>query len=105
MDDDSDTLHGNSGFLRDLLDKSTAFVGTTRRNEADEWATLPYTDGTIMSKQERRELDINRPKMDPRDTSIILFPGERSHFRGMAKLVESVPAAKDLFDCASEILK
>lgn len=91
--------------LKSLLENSTAFVDTKPQNELDRWATSPYADGTIISRQNRSELDIERPKIDPRDTSVILFPGDDAQFIGMAKSLECVPAAKDLFDYASEVLK
>lgn len=91
--------------LKLLLENSTGFIDTKPQHDQHKWATLPYVDGTIMSKRERTELDIDRPKVDPRDTSIIIFPGDGVQFVGMAKSLELVPAAKDLFDFASEILK
>lgn len=90
--------------LRSLLDTSATFVETRPRNEEDRWSTLPYVEGTTLSKQNRHDLDIERPKIDPEDTSIILFPGHGSQFVGMAKSLENVPVARDLFDFASEIM-
>lgn len=91
--------------LKSLLNQSTSFVETKPIHDDDKWSTLPYVEGTLMTQTEHNELDIKRPKIDPEDTSIILFPGQGSQFVGMAKQLEIVPAAKDLFDCASEILK
>lgn len=91
--------------LKSLLENSTAFVDTKAQNDVDKWATLPYVEGTIVSRKQAHELDIERPKIDPRDTSIILFPGDGAQYTGMAKSLEHVPAARDLFDYASEILK
>lgn len=91
--------------IRNLLDESIAFVDTKPIYDADRWATLPYAEGTKLTKSKQRELDIQRPRIDPADTSIILFPGSGSQFLGMAKSIENVPAARDVFDYASEILK
>lgn len=91
--------------LKKLLDAATVFVDSKPQHEHDKWATLPYAEGTILSRKERKELDIQRPKIDPRDTSILLFPGDGAQFIGMAKSLDRVPVAKDLFDYASEILK
>lgn len=91
--------------LKHLLENSTGFIDTKPQHDQNKWATLPYVDGTIMSSHDRNELDIDRPKIDPRDTSIIIFPGDGVQFVGMAKSLELAPAAKDLFDYASEILK
>lgn len=103
----SEILDGESNEqkLKSLLDSSTSFVETKPQNEEDKWATLPYAHGTTLTKRTRDDLDIQRPKIDPRDTSIMLFPGQMAQFIGMAKSLESVPAARDLFDYASEILK
>lgn len=102
---ESDSKRNRDQTLKQLLESSTGFIDTKPQHEQDKWATLPYVEGTVMSKRDRSELDIERPKIDPRDTSLILFPGDGVQFVGMAKSVESVPAAKDLFDYASEILK
>lgn len=37
--------------------------------------------------------------------SIVLFPGQGSEFVGMAKSLQGIPEAKQLFDEASELLK
>lgn len=103
--DDGENGQNNEQKLRNLLDRSASFIDTKPQNDEDKWATLPYAQGTILTKRERTDLDIQRPKIDPRDTSIILFPGQGAQFVGMAKSLENVPAAKDVFDYASEILK
>ena len=99
------SVQNNKQAIKNLLDGSASFVETSPKQSLDEWATLPYVDGTILSRKDRDEMDIQRPKIDPRDTSIILFPGQGAQFVGMAKSLENVPVAKDLFDYASEILK
>lgn len=102
---DDNYTQNNKQTLKNLLDSSAAFVDTNQKQSEDEWATLPYVEGTILSRRDRDDLDIERPKVDPRDTSVILFPGQGAQFVGMAKSLENVPVAKDLFDYASEILK
>lgn len=102
---DSGPRENRDHALKQLLERSTGFIDTKPQHEQDKWATLPYVEGTVMSKRERTELDIERPKIDPRDTSLVLFPGDGAQFVGMAKSLECVPAARDLFDYASEILK
>lgn len=102
---DDSSRNDNEQRIKNLLDNSTVFVDTSPNESEDKWATSPYVDGTILSKRDRNDLDIQRPKIDPRDTSIILFPGHGAQFVGMAKSLENVPVAKDLFDYASEILK
>lgn len=102
---DNASRESRDRILKDLLESSSAFVDTKPQHDQDKWATLPYVDGTIMTERSRDELDIGRPRIDPRDTSIILFPGDGAQFVGMAKSIDSVPAAKDIFDYASEVLK
>lgn len=102
---DSGSRENRDRVLKQLLENSTGFIDTKPHHDQHKWATLPYVEGTIMSNRERKELDVDRPRVDPRDTSIILFPGNGVQFVGMAKSLEFVPAAKDLFDYASEILK
>jgi [acyl-carrier-protein] S-malonyltransferase len=48
---------------------------------------------------------VEKPKKDPRESSIILFPGQGTQFVGMAKDLMKFPMAQDLFDLASYILK
>lgn len=90
--------------VKDLLSNSATFVDEKHKYDYDTWATLPYVDGTVLAKSTGRDLMV-RPKIDPVDTTVILFPGQGSQFVGMAKSLEHIPAAKDLFDWASEILK
>lgn len=94
----------NEHQLKDLLNSSATFVDEKHKYDYDTWSTLPYAQGTVLTKPTGRELAI-RAKIDPEDTTVILFPGQGSQFVGMAKSLEHIPAAKDLFDWASEILK
>lgn len=45
-----------------------------------------------------------RPTVDPKDTSIIVFPGQGVQHVGMCKELLKYPLVKDLFDVASSIL-
>ena len=45
-----------------------------------------------------------RPKIDPRETSILLFPGQGSQFVGMGKKVLPYPGVTELYEKASAIL-
>lgn len=46
-----------------------------------------------------------RPKVDPKETSILMFPGQGTQFVGMGKNLMMIPQVVDLFHAASEILK
>lgn len=91
--------------VKNLLENSAAFIETQPIDSEDKWTTLPYAEGTLMTREDKHELGVARQKIDPRDTSIILFPGQGAQFVGMAKSLVNVPVAKDVFDYASEILK
>ncbi|VEN52468.1 unnamed protein product [Callosobruchus maculatus] len=85
--------------LKKLLDDSASFQDVPVSKQ--QWVTLPYPEGT---KIERPEID-RKPKVDPRDTSIILFPGQGTQYVGMAKGLLKFPIVKDLFELANYILK
>ncbi|CAH1996953.1 unnamed protein product [Acanthoscelides obtectus] len=85
--------------LKKLLEDSASFQDVPVSKQ--QWVTLPYPEGT---KIQRPEED-TRPKVDPRDTSIILFPGQGTQYVGMAKGLLKFPIVKDLFELANYILK
>ena len=45
-----------------------------------------------------------RPSIDPRQTSIFLFPGQGTQFVGMGKNLINYPGVKDMYAAASEKL-
>jgi [acyl-carrier-protein] S-malonyltransferase len=45
-----------------------------------------------------------RPQTDPRDTSILLFPGQGAQFVGMGQELKEYPNVMDMFAVASDIL-
>lgn len=88
--------------FRELLDNAATFEDARPRSEQDTWATLPYVDGTFMGRDQ--SLKSNRPRIDPRETSIILFPGQGAQYVGMAKRLLKYPGARDIFGLANEVL-
>ncbi|EDS30220.1 malonyl CoA-acyl carrier protein transacylase [Culex quinquefasciatus] len=88
--------------VRDLLDNAATFEDAKPRSEQDTWATLPYVDGTFMGRDQ--SLKSSRPRIDLRETSIILFPGQGAQYVGMAKRLLKYPGARDIFQLANEVL-
>lgn len=102
--DDNSTPPDNSSKIKDLLENATAFVDTAPKHAEDQWATLPYAQGTVFNRRDQNR-HFERTKIDPAETSIVLFPGQGSQFVGMAKSLTKYPEATDLFEMASEILR
>lgn len=97
------TPQTNESKLKDLLRNAAAFVDTKPRKAEDKWATLPYVEGTVFTKEIER-FELERKLMEPEQTSAILFPGQGTQYVGMAKKLTKYPRAMELFECASEIL-
>lgn len=92
--------------IQKLLDDSATFEDVTPQSTDDTWLTLPYADGTaILNKRRDQGAKSIRPKIDPHDTSIILFPGQGSQYVGMGKELLKFPVARDIFQLANEILQ
>lgn len=102
--DDKSAPPTNHSKVKELLQDAAAFVDATPKSAEDKWATLPYVEGTVFNKRNQNS-HFERSKMDPADTSVVLFPGQGSQFVGMAKNLTKYPEAMDLFEMASEILR
>lgn len=64
------------------------------------WATSPYPIGVPTSIEE----ETVKPKIDPMDTSVVLFPGQGTIKVGAVRKYLHFPQAKELFAIANEIL-
>lgn len=53
----------------------------------------------------RRDQQNHRIKVDPNETSIVLFPGQGSQYVGMGQNLLKFPGARDIFELANEVLK
>lgn len=75
-------------------------------SEEDMWITSPYPKGAYTNFQQSQALkSLRPPNINPRDTSIILFPGLGSQYVGMGRELLKYPTAIDIFEAASEILE
>lgn len=98
--DDKTCTNKKESPLKALLDDAASFDDV--HSSQQQWATLPYLEGTNVRKQ---GYYFQQTKKDPKDASIILFPGQGSQFVGMAKDLLKFPMVQDLFELANYILK
>ena len=85
-----------------LLDEAVLCNNPEPVSPEDTWATSPYPEGAVLHRDQSKH--IQRPKIDPKDTSVILFPGQGTQFVGMGKDLLRFPIAYDLFDAANDLL-
>lgn len=90
--------------MKHLLDSSAIGVEEKKSENDYEFSTSPYPEGTVFTKNRDQGRKSFRPKIDPRETSIILFPGQGAQYVGMAKDLVKIPEAKDMYELASEVL-
>lgn len=90
--------------VADLLDNAATFEDLNQEPTPDnDWSTLPYPEGTHLRRDQSKKAQ--RPKTDPKETSIILFPGQGAQYVGMAAGLVKFPGARDIFELASSVLK
>ncbi|XP_050422255.1 probable malonyl-CoA-acyl carrier protein transacylase, mitochondrial [Adelges cooleyi] len=89
-----------------LLEDATVAEESTVDGDTEQWSTSPYPKGAYIPHENQSQAQhALRPKVDPRETSILMFPGQGSQCVGMGKNLQVFPQVKDMFDVASEILK
>jgi len=76
---------------------------TDKNNKDDAWLSSPYPVN-VESAQSQAKHSF-RPGVDPRETSVILFPGQGAQFVGMGAKLLDYPNVRDMFTVASDILK
>ena len=90
--------------VKDLLENAALGAEKTPQEQADKWATSPYPEGAVVRRNRDQSTKARRSGRDPRDTSIILFPGQGSGYVGMTKSLVKIPEARDMFQIAKEVL-
>lgn len=92
---DVETLSGEENVSR-LLKEAATYSDAKDTN----WATSPYPADAPTSAEE----EVVKPKLDPLDTCIVLFPGQGTIKVGMMRKYLRFPQARELFEMANEIL-
>lgn len=64
-----------STVINDLLDNSATFEDLKNDSPENDWSTLPYPEGSVLRTDQTNKTSV-RHKIDPREMSIILFPGQ-----------------------------
>ncbi|KYN15473.1 PREDICTED: probable malonyl-CoA-acyl carrier protein transacylase, mitochondrial [Trachymyrmex cornetzi] len=79
-----------------LLKEAASYSDAKDKN----WTTSPYPADAPTSVEE----EVVKPKIDPLDTCIVLFPGQGTIKVGMVQKYLRFPQARELFEIANEIL-
>lgn len=81
--------------ITELLEDAANF------NEATDtsWNTSPYPDGAVIPSEQPK-----RPRQDPQETSIVIFPGQGTIKVGQVKEYLCFPRVDDLFKVANDVL-
>lgn len=127
MSVDNDSTSKRQSNVEKLLEDATVPEESTVEGDTENWTTSPYPKGLIYlsdyffclslvyfctspgsyvpHKNQSQAQHALRPNVDPKETSILMFPGQGTQFVGMGKNLLVFPQVKDLFESASEILK
>ncbi|KAK6184743.1 hypothetical protein SNE40_007146 [Patella caerulea] len=96
---DNSILMGSTDDLKLLVDDMVVKESVTRNDFPSD-----KVDYTEIKKTRDQTITAFRPKTNPQDTSLILFPGQGSQFVGMGKKLLAYNGVKDLFEMASDVL-
>ncbi|EDV52000.2 probable malonyl-CoA-acyl carrier protein transacylase, mitochondrial [Drosophila erecta] len=99
---------------RKLL-RSPRITGTLSWSRWSSDAAKATTEASALSDNAKRQQLLNelsepleqksRPAIDPKETSVMLFPGQGTQYVGMAKELLRFPGARRIFELANEVLK
>lgn len=87
----------NEEHLIRLLDDAATYDDVKN----DEWLTLPYPKGAAIDSEIFPQ---EKPKIDPKDTSVFIFPGQGIIKVGQVDKYLIFPNVKEIFEIANEIL-
>ncbi|MCL4128154.1 UNVERIFIED_CONTAM: hypothetical protein GTU68_012643 [Idotea baltica] len=87
-----------------LLDEAVTFDGDEGTHPDDVWHSDPY-EKVRYHKREQGKHFVSPPNIHPKETSILLFPGQGTQFVGMGKDLLEYPNVKEMFEGASQILE
>ncbi|XP_064466451.1 probable malonyl-CoA-acyl carrier protein transacylase, mitochondrial [Ornithodoros turicata] len=86
----------------DLFRRSASFDSDTPKRVDDVWSTPTYPVEFKIPEEEKEPQPV---RIDPKDTSVLLFPGQGAQFVGMGVQLLEYPNVKEMYERASEILK
>ncbi|KAG5677290.1 hypothetical protein PVAND_007059 [Polypedilum vanderplanki] len=89
--------------LKDLLESAASGFDQQPTTPEDQWSTTPYPKEAVFDKRDQGR-KAKKPNIDPRETSIILFPGQGAQYVGMAEKLLKIPESRDMFQIAKEVL-
>ncbi|CAG4962555.1 unnamed protein product [Parnassius apollo] len=87
--------HKKESPLKRLLNDASSFGDVSNSEPELRWATEPYA--RIIAEEPAT-------RVDPRETTVLLFPGQGSYHIGMGKRLLDLPAARELYELASNVV-
>uniref|UniRef100_G3MT59 [acyl-carrier-protein] S-malonyltransferase n=1 Tax=Amblyomma maculatum TaxID=34609 RepID=G3MT59_AMBMU len=84
------------------LFRESATFDAERQQNADAWSSPAYPVSFKVPEEEKYEETV---RIDPKNTSVILFPGQGSQFVGMGRHLLEYPNVAAMYERASDILK
>ncbi|CAN7992377.1 unnamed protein product [Ixodes hexagonus] len=89
--------------VAELFRRSATFDSDKPKTVDDIWSSATYPVNFKIPEEEKEEEETIR--IDPKNTSVVLFPGQGSQFVGMGSDLVQYSNVKEMYERASEILK